>query len=111
MPRKKGRSQSDELLLAMLGRQIAAARNLLGMSQDELARRVRTSQNAISLIEGGKSDPGYTTLLRIAEVLDTTLEALREPIPAIQREHEAKNGAHSKKAHSKRGASNEPARQ
>lgn len=64
---KSERSEREAMLLKMLGRQIAAARNLVQMSQRELARRIGTSQNGISNIETGNVDPTYTTLLKIAE--------------------------------------------
>lgn len=108
--RKAGRTPQDSLRLLMLGRQITAARDLMGLSQRELARRVESSQNAISNIENGNTDPSYTLLSKIAEVLETTLERLRTPIPSVVRQEEEKERAASKKEPSPRGAKKEPAR-
>jgi ribosome-binding protein aMBF1 (putative translation factor) len=46
----------------------------LGLSQRELAERVRTSQNRIYLIENGEANPTLDSLTRLAAVLGLTLE-------------------------------------
>lgn len=46
----------------------------LGLSQRELAERVRTSQNRIYLIENGEANPTLDSLTRLADVLGLTLE-------------------------------------
>ena len=43
------------------------------MSQRDLAKRVKTSQSAISRVEGMNGNPSFTFLKRIAEALDTKL--------------------------------------
>lgn len=100
------------MLLKMLGRQIAAARNLVQMSQRELARRIGTSQNGISNIETGNVDQTYTTLLKIAEVLDTTVEHLRQPVAKFANEERATYETKPKKEPGgrRRGESDSPMR-
>ena len=60
--------------------QIAALRKRAGLSQKELARRLKTSQQQISRLES----PGYeghslATLRRIAEVLHARVRVVFEP--------------------------------
>jgi transcriptional regulator with XRE-family HTH domain len=60
--------------------QIAALRRRAGLSQKDLAKRLKTSQQQISRLES----PGYeshslTTLRRVAEALDARLRIVFEP--------------------------------
>ncbi len=48
------------------GRQIAAARVLLGLTQDELARRAKLAAEALQSIENGADDEAALTALRSA---------------------------------------------
>lgn len=52
-----------------LGDQIRILRKKLGMSQSQLARRAKTTQQAIALLELGKVNPRITTVRKIAEGL------------------------------------------
>jgi len=56
-----------------LARLVIKHRAALGLSQQELARRVGTSHSAISRIEGGRHKTSVETLQRIAEALDLRL--------------------------------------
>ncbi len=79
-----------------LGRILAAARERLGLSQSELARRLRVSGANLSRIEHG-SDLRVSTLLEIARALQ--LEPMlvpKEQVPSVrallddlQRPHDA----------------------
>jgi DNA-binding XRE family transcriptional regulator len=52
------------------GRQIAAARDLLGMSQRTLASIVRVSVASLSAIENGHAQPRRQTATLISEALE-----------------------------------------
>lgn len=52
------------------GRQIQAARALLGWSQQYLADRAVISRNALSRLEAGKVDPRTSTVQAIRRVLE-----------------------------------------
>lgn len=54
----------------MQGRLIAAARVLLGWSQDELARRAGVARRTIVSLEGGKGDPKRSTETKILALLE-----------------------------------------
>lgn len=51
-----------------LGRELKQARLSVGITQEELARRVGTSKSYISKIENSKADIGYKTLRKIIDV-------------------------------------------
>jgi predicted transcriptional regulator len=52
----------------VMGRALAARRQALGLSQTEVARRVRTSQPAVSRLEAG-GDVRISTLTRYLDVV------------------------------------------
>ena len=56
------------------GYQVARPRLLRGMSQAELADRVRTRQASITCLENGSSMPSLSFLKRVAEALDAQVE-------------------------------------
>ena len=82
-----------------IGEKIAQRRRELGLTQDELARRMGyRSKAAISKIETNVNDISQTTLTRFAEALDTTAAALMgwaeepgagRPAPRVPREIDA----------------------
>ena len=51
-----------------------SARTRAGLTQNELARRMKTSQSAIARIESGRMIPSGRTLQRIAEATNTKLK-------------------------------------
>lgn len=56
----------------------------LGMTQEELARKVGVSRNAISMYETGNRTPEYDTVGMLAKALNTTaiyLLGLEDEIP------------------------------
>jgi transcriptional regulator with XRE-family HTH domain len=60
-----------------LGARIRATRLRYGMSQAELARRIRTSTTTMNQIESGKTpDPGVLKVKAIAQVLQVSMDAL-----------------------------------
>jgi len=59
-----------------LGLRIRLARTRRGMKQAELADAIGISRNAMSLIEKGTSDPAFSRVQKMAEVLKTSLDYL-----------------------------------
>ncbi len=57
-----------------LGRKLIQARLKRKLSQRDLAKKVGTSQAAISRIEGMDANPSLSLLKRIAHALDTKLQ-------------------------------------
>lgn len=56
----------------MLGNKIKERRELLGISQTDLAEALGTSQNQVSRYERGASDPTSEMLLKLASALGTS---------------------------------------
>ena len=59
-----------------LGLRIRLARTRRGIKQAELAESIGVSRNAMCLIEKGTSDPAFSWVQKIAEVLKTSLDYL-----------------------------------
>jgi ribosome-binding protein aMBF1 (putative translation factor) len=63
-----------------LAEELAACRRAHGLSQTQLAARMRTSQSAVARIESGDADVRLSTLERYATALERRLTwALEEP--------------------------------
>jgi transcriptional regulator with XRE-family HTH domain len=61
----------------LLGDRIRKARERYGMSQAELARRIKVSKQALYQIESNKTpDPGVLKVKAIADVLKISVDAL-----------------------------------
>ena len=56
-----------------LGSRLQGIRTDQGLSQTELAVRVRTSQSTISQIEAGDRNPSYRMLVKLASALGVTV--------------------------------------
>ena len=67
----------DEFQLA---RVLIEARTRAGLSQAELARRMKTSQSYVARIEGGQVRPSTEALERFAQATGTRLEIRFEPL-------------------------------
>lgn len=59
-----------------LGDRIAQLRTLHGLSQSEVARRMGTSQSAVSQIEAGERNPSFETLRSLADALSVSVSRL-----------------------------------
>jgi DNA-binding XRE family transcriptional regulator len=55
------------------------ARATAGISQEELAKRMQTSQPAVARLEGGNANPSLRTLRRYAAATGTRLRIVFEP--------------------------------
>jgi transcriptional regulator with XRE-family HTH domain len=64
---------------AAIAGQVADRRAQLGLSQQDLARLVGTTQSAIARLERGGRPPRIDTLLKIAEALDCELAVELRP--------------------------------
>lgn len=62
-----------------LARALITARTAAGLSQAQLAKRMRTSQSYIARIEGGKVRPSTDALERFAQATRTRLRIIFEP--------------------------------
>lgn len=65
-----------------LARALIRARTRAGLSQTELARRMKTSQSYVARIEGGKVRPSTDALERFAQATGTRLRITFEPATA-----------------------------
>jgi transcriptional regulator with XRE-family HTH domain len=64
----------SEALKRKIGSVVRAAREQLGITQEELAKRVEKDVDSISLIERGRSLPPLKTLLALVDALDVPLQ-------------------------------------
>ena len=62
--------------IAEFGKRIAGLRRNAGMSQEELAKCLNVTSQAVSKWENGLSYPDVTTIPKVAEALHTTIERL-----------------------------------
>jgi transcriptional regulator with XRE-family HTH domain len=65
-----------------LARTLIAARTRAGLSQTQLARRMKTSQSYIARIESGKVRPSTDALERFAAATGSHLRIIFEPVRA-----------------------------
>lgn len=82
-PPRRSKPRSPEH--GALGEAIRTIRTEAGLSQEQLAEYAGTDLTQVGGIERGVRNPSYTTLLRFADALDTTVgeiatlaDALRE---------------------------------
>jgi transcriptional regulator with XRE-family HTH domain len=69
----------DEFALA---KSLIEARTDANISQEEIAKRMHTSQPAVARLEGGRGNPSLSTLRRYAEATGTRLRIVFEPMTA-----------------------------
>ena len=62
-----------------LARALIEARTRAGLSQTQLARRMKTSQSYVARLEGGKVRPSTDALERFAQATGTRLRIVFEP--------------------------------
>ena len=65
-----------------LGDRIRQARERVGLSQIELARRIGLSKNAMNSIETGDADPRASRIVAIAQELGVSTDTLLLDTPA-----------------------------
>lgn len=62
-----------------LAKAMIAARVAAGLTQEQLAQRMQTTQSVIARLEGGKSHPSTQTLIRLAAATGTRLNVSFDP--------------------------------
>ena len=62
--------------IARLARRVSVARQRAGLTQAELAEATGVTDETISRIERGRYEPAVSTLFRLAEALDVSLDTL-----------------------------------
>ncbi|MEU6577565.1 pyridoxamine 5'-phosphate oxidase family protein [Streptomyces sp. NPDC046805] len=60
-----------------IGRRVSVERHRQGLSREEAARRARMSSDYLAYLEERPADPTVATLVRLADALGTTVDALR----------------------------------
>ena len=70
----------------MLGSRIAALRRGAGLSQTELADRLRVSPSAVGMYEQGRREPGVEMLVAIARIFDVSTDYLLTGTPQTETE-------------------------
>jgi len=77
---KEYRKAYDELRPEFdIARAAIAARVKAGLTHDQLAQRMETTQSVIARLEGGRSKPSTQTLERLASATGTRLKITFEP--------------------------------
>jgi len=61
---------------------LIAARTRAGLTQEQVAERMRTTQTVIARLESGRSKPSTRTLERFAAATGSRLRILLEPAPS-----------------------------
>ena len=75
--RKEYESLEEEFTLML---EVAKARSRAGLSQAELARRMKTTQSTIARLESGRGLPSTRTLGRFAKATGHRLKISFEPV-------------------------------
>jgi transcriptional regulator with XRE-family HTH domain len=75
---KKAYDALEEEFSLML--EVAKARNRAGLSQTELAKRMKTTQSTIARLESGRGLPSTRTLKRFAKATGHRLKISFEPV-------------------------------
>ncbi len=83
MKSKEYREAYEELAPEFeIARAVINARVLAGLTQEQLAQRMHTTQSVIARLEGGRSRPSTQTLERLAVATGTRLHISFEPTTA-----------------------------
>jgi len=80
--RREYRALEEEFSLAAA---MIAARSRAGLTQEQVARRMKTTQAVIARLEGGGSKPSTRTLERYAKATGSRLSISFQPAPAPPR--------------------------
>ncbi len=58
---------------------LVKARSQAGLTQKQLAKRMKTTQSAVARLEGGRANPSVRTLEKFAQATGTRLKIIFEP--------------------------------
>lgn len=75
----------DSAAVKTLAANIRRLRKLKGWSQDRLAAELDVEQNAISLLENGRSNPTVMMVEAIARIFGVRTAELLEPSPKVRK--------------------------
>lgn len=73
----------------MLGARISALRKDRGMSQSDLARRLRVSASTVGMYEQGRREPSADRLVELARIFSVTTDYLLTGIPVSRQDESA----------------------
>jgi ribosome-binding protein aMBF1 (putative translation factor) len=83
MKKKEYRQAYEELTPEFtVARAVIKARATAGLTQEQLAQRMETTQSVIARLESGRTRPSTQTLERLATATGTRLKISFEPEPA-----------------------------
>ena len=68
----------NDATLEIVARNVRSARAAAGFSLDALAARADVSKGALVALEGGRGNPTFTTLVRLADALERSVSSLME---------------------------------
>ena len=77
-----------------LGKTLIEARTRAGLSQTELAKRMKTSQSYIARLESGSVTPSTSALKRLASATGSRLKITFEPLRTHARGRGARSPSH-----------------
>ena len=63
------------------------ARSRAGLSQDDMAKKMQTSQPSIARLEGGSHNTSLKTLKRYADATNSRLKIILEPLSANEQDN------------------------
>src|SRR5690349_8583393 len=78
--RKAYEAQEEEFALAAA---MVQARNRAGLTQQQLAKKMGTTQPVVARLEGGRTRPSYRTLERLAAATGSRLLVRLEPRTSV----------------------------
>jgi transcriptional regulator with XRE-family HTH domain len=76
MPTNIGVRPSEQKLAAVLGTRLKELRERRGLSQRALSQQLRLSKSTVTKYEGGVHSPSLAVLVRLATVLDVSVDSL-----------------------------------
>lgn len=71
--------ESEEVLRRAFGRRVAECRQDLGLTQEELAAKLRIPAKYLQQIEGGRQNVTFATQVKLADGLGVDLRTLFDP--------------------------------
>ena len=88
--RKEYEAQEEEFALIAA---VAKARLRAGLTQAQLAKRMKTTQSTVARLESGRGKPSTRTLSRFAKATGHTLKISFEPVKGKARRRSASSEA------------------
>lgn len=69
-------NKGDKNMKSILSERLKEKRRKIGLTQEEIAQKLKISQSTYAGYETGKSQPDVETLSKIADILETSLDYL-----------------------------------